>query len=52
VDVVQPVTVVAYGRFEQVPAATFDRVITTTITGATADSPAATGTSPDASRPT
>jgi NAD(P)-dependent dehydrogenase (short-subunit alcohol dehydrogenase family) len=32
--VVHSVTVVAYGRFEEVPAAAFDRVIATTLTGA------------------
>jgi NAD(P)-dependent dehydrogenase (short-subunit alcohol dehydrogenase family) len=32
--VVHSVTVVAYGRFEQVPAAAFGQVVTTTITGA------------------
>jgi NAD(P)-dependent dehydrogenase (short-subunit alcohol dehydrogenase family) len=31
--VVHSVTVVAYGRFEEVPAAAFDRVIATTLTG-------------------
>jgi NAD(P)-dependent dehydrogenase (short-subunit alcohol dehydrogenase family) len=32
--VVHSVTVVAYGRFEDVPAAAFDRVVATTLTGA------------------
>ena len=32
--VVHSVTVLAYGRFEDVPAAVFDRAVTTTLTGA------------------
>lgn len=32
--VVHSVTVVAYGRFEEIPAAVFDQVIATTLTGA------------------
>ena len=32
--VVHSVTVVAYGRFDEVPAAAFDRVVATTLTGA------------------
>jgi NAD(P)-dependent dehydrogenase (short-subunit alcohol dehydrogenase family) len=32
--VVHSVTVVAYGRFEDIPAAAFDRVVATTLTGA------------------
>jgi len=32
--VVHSVTVVAYGRFDEVPAAVFDRVVATTLTGA------------------